>query len=64
MRVGRLVFGVQKVQAGFQLFDLLLFDGPLVNDVPEKDNNDEIIAIESYDKCNFLYFTLTKKVFK
>ena len=33
--VGRLVVGVEQVQVGFQLLNLLLLDGPLVNHVPE-----------------------------
>jgi hypothetical protein len=36
VRVRRLVFGVQEMQTRFQLFDLLLLNGSLMNNVPEK----------------------------
>jgi hypothetical protein len=36
VRVRRLVFGVQEMKTRFQLFDLLLLNGSLMNNVPKK----------------------------
>ena len=35
--VRRLVVGVEKMQVGFKLLNLLLLDGPLVDDVPKEE---------------------------